>query len=981
MFQWLLLFIGTAHANCNVPYNWNSPSCGSFNSDSKWISNNLMGACQCGTCSTIETTMVASSTLCYEGSEVSPCIPNPCAFEGKCTHNGTEFFCECGDNHAGNWCHECKTGYDGFWCDHNIDDCLHEPCHNGGTCHDDVNSYTCECAPGYTGTHCNHEIDECQPNPCHNGGTCEDRIDDFLCNCPTGWDGKTCDNNIDDCVHNNCLNGGICIDAHNSFTCQCLAGFNGDHCENNIDDCYGNPCHNAGVCTDGIDSYSCKCSDGFEGKDCELDKDDCSPDACQHEGVCTDLLDSFVCDCEIGYIGPKCEIDVDECSQTPCQNGGACTDGAGKHTCHCIDGFEGIHCEKNINDCVPSACSEHGECSDGINKYTCDCHVGWKGETCSEPAREILSQTFEFTHIQTLDSITEPQNVLKIKQAIHSMLGVPEEWVHIIVNHTSLEPPKSFFKRTSGKCDDENGWGYIQSHSECLTARDHFFPDATETIINEGTWVNGVTNCALYVPSDNVYYNYGGTPQCGTTTNCICVTTSSGRRRLYGTIVIEYEIRIPLEDDASKVALEMQALEPQTLSTAFLTTVSDLTSNSVDSLRESLAIVPLRIDNCAPGPCKNSGVCHDKQTHFICECILGFMGDQCQINIDDCAAAPCIHGGCQDKINSYTCFCEEGYSGTNCDQNIDDCIYHPCKHGGECVDDIRSFTCNCVEGFEGLDCSTKINYCEPDPCKHGTCIDQSQGYTCDCDSGFVGQICDQNIDECQDNPCHNGGTCIDGINSFTCECQTGYSGDQCDTNIDDCQPHPCNHGTCKDDINSFSCVCDSGYMGELCNQPTNPCLLEPCDPEHALCIHLGPGSFNCECDTGYETNNNGKICTNKDDCESDSCNGHGICKDLIDAFECECQDGWVGLTCDIDPAIKCDLGEYKDNIHGCSKCPEGKGPFPLLSEDATSCVDYSFDKNRCIQLTKNFEDEQCEITCANPLCGRTKYEHDKRECC
>ena len=36
-----------------------------------------------------------------------------------------------------------------------IDDCAGNPCNNGATCNDGVNTYTCTCAAGYEGTNCN----------------------------------------------------------------------------------------------------------------------------------------------------------------------------------------------------------------------------------------------------------------------------------------------------------------------------------------------------------------------------------------------------------------------------------------------------------------------------------------------------------------------------------------------------------------------------------------------------------------------------------------------------------------------------------------------------------------------------------------------------------------------------------------------------------------------------------------------------------
>ncbi len=35
-----------------------------------------------------------------------------------------------------------------------VDECMSEPCENGGSCSDGVNNYTCSCLPGYTGANC-----------------------------------------------------------------------------------------------------------------------------------------------------------------------------------------------------------------------------------------------------------------------------------------------------------------------------------------------------------------------------------------------------------------------------------------------------------------------------------------------------------------------------------------------------------------------------------------------------------------------------------------------------------------------------------------------------------------------------------------------------------------------------------------------------------------------------------------------------------
>ncbi len=61
---------------------------------------------------------------------------------------------------------------------------------------------------------------------------------------------------------------------------------------------------------------------------------------------------------------------------------------------------------------------------------------------------------------------------------------------------------------------------------------------------------------------------------------------------------------------------------------------------------------------------------------------LEHSGDNCEIDIDECASDPCLFGECQDGIAEYICLCEPGYEGTNCELEIDECErYTPCVKG------------------------------------------------------------------------------------------------------------------------------------------------------------------------------------------------------------------------------------------------------------------------------------------------------------
>lgn len=65
-----------------------------------------------------------------------------------------------------------------------------ELCQNNGTCVDVWNAHVCQCAPGFNGTFCELNIDECLVgNECANGATCVDGIASYSCVCAAGFSG------------------------------------------------------------------------------------------------------------------------------------------------------------------------------------------------------------------------------------------------------------------------------------------------------------------------------------------------------------------------------------------------------------------------------------------------------------------------------------------------------------------------------------------------------------------------------------------------------------------------------------------------------------------------------------------------------------------------------------------------------------------------------------------------------------------------
>lgn len=317
---------------------------------------------------------------------LNPCHSAPCKNGAHCNWIGQlNFTCTC------------QMGYTGNLCDYGIDDCIGDPCLNGGTCIDNIGYYNCTCIFGYTGTLCETDIQECASFPCMNGGTCkEPDVGFYKCICPWGFVGRRCQIEEDACaILSPCLNGGTCQPGSlRNYTCLCPEGFTGKECEKDIDECETNPCLNGGICAQGRPgNFYCICPFGYNGTLCQEDINECLSNPCVHGKCKNEEVGAYTCSCDYGIIGKNCNETIDVCLSHPCLNGGHCLSASpGRFNCSCSQGFEGERCEIDHNECEDNQCLNGGTCHEGKpGQFVCECLPGFNGTLCGVDINECAS--------------------------------------------------------------------------------------------------------------------------------------------------------------------------------------------------------------------------------------------------------------------------------------------------------------------------------------------------------------------------------------------------------------------------------------------------------------------------------------------------------------------------------------------------------------------------------------------------------------
>ncbi|KAF5279548.1 hypothetical protein FQR65_LT03370 [Abscondita terminalis] len=722
-----------------------------------------------------------------------------------------------------------------------------------------------------------------------------------------------------------------------------------------IDYCINEPCMGQGVCINGQNSYSCICSPRYSGKNCEIDLGnfcDKKPSVCKNGATCIEINGNYKCNCPQGFIGTNCEQEVaisPLCTPNPCVNNGVCVvhTGSSRTQCNCLSGFTGPLCEVNINECQSNPCLNNGYCKDGNDSYSCDCsYTGYGGKNCEVNIDECRT------------------NPCQNYGTCYDTYG----------SFTCLCPPGYDGKSCQYNVD------------ECIS----------QPCLNDGQCINklGGYECrcqsgyAGRICELEVYENPCLPPNCSTDTVCINNPCLNG-----GTcnpLTNSYNCTCPpgFTGNLCNASKDGCASNPCSNGGLCIENFNGFFCNCSEQWMGVTCDEPFNI--CKTKPCLNNSTCiaSANKREYTCNCLKGFGGKKCEINIDDCHDVKCPPGQvCVDYVDEYECRCPTGYTGENCSVLIDPCLNIECANGGTCTyDNLNTYaTCICLpgancdtdinecdypgvsvcnHGYSGETCSLDFDECLSMPCRNNaTCLNKVNNFECVCPPGYTGKDCSININECEPMPCVSGSTCIDGINEYTCICLPGLTGRQCEINIDDCESSPCLNGAhCIDGLNSYTCNCsDTGFVGTHCEININDCIGNPCQ-NGGQCIDEIK-NYRCQCYPGYT----GKNCEEDiNECESSPCKHFGLCLEKSNrtlyesnilssinitlpevfnrsfhysdaaGYECLCLMGVTGRNCEI-------------NINECESSPCLTG----------SCVDKI--GGYICECDEGFEGEHCEI--------------------